>query len=76
MAIEFDRKISIDGVAVIIASIAAIFWFARLESKVEANTTQLSAHETKMDRLMDTSITLQQNIAVLNALQTKHKENP
>jgi hypothetical protein len=70
MAIQFDRKISIDGVAVIIAAAASIFWFARLESKVEVNTKDIAVQDTRMDKLTDNAVLMQQNIAVLNALQT------
>jgi hypothetical protein len=74
MAIQFDRKISIDGVAVIIAAVAAIFWFARLESKVETNAKAIEVHDNRLDRLTDVSVVLQQNMAVLNALQQDVRE--
>ncbi len=74
--IQFDRKISIDGVAVILAALAAIVWFVRLEGKVETNTNTIAVHETKIDKLTDATYTLQQNVAVLNALQDKRKSNP
>lgn len=76
MPIQFDKKISIDGVAVILAAVAAIFWFARLEGKVEDHTSQIAEHKLQLDKLSDNQSVLQQNLAVLTAIQKEKDKKP
>lgn len=70
---KFDNKISIDGIAVIVATIGVIIWLSRLGATVENHTIELADHQQQIQKADDTLGALQQNIAVLTVLQQKQK---
>lgn len=74
--IQFDKKISIDGIAVIIATIGLVVWLSNLKSTQDNHTTELADHSTQIQKISETQNLMQQNLAVLTALQSAPKRAP
>lgn len=73
--IQFDKKISIDGVAVILASITLVVWLTSLNNSVASLSKQVEAHESAIGQMRQTEELLQQNLAVLTAIQNFQSNN-
>jgi hypothetical protein len=71
---KFDNKISIDGVAVIIAAIGAVIWLGRLETRVcslEATQIVQDQHiEAMAQREQETAQNLAYVTATVNAMKS------
>ncbi len=74
MGIQFDKKISIDGVAVIVVGVGALIWLLNMKSTVDVHTTELSNHQQQLQKMNDTMTAVQINLSVLSAMQ--QKDNP
>lgn len=75
MGIQFDKKISIDGVAVIVVGVSALVWLLNMKSTVDVHTTELSNHQTQLQKMNDTMTAVQINLSVLSAMQQKDNNN-
>lgn len=75
MPIQFDKKLSLDGVAIIVATIGVIIWLSRLGATVDAHSSTLLEHQQQIQKISDTENAIQQNLAVLTALQ-EQKQKP
>jgi hypothetical protein len=84
---KFDNKISIDGVAVIVACIVFTVWLATMRANVNQNAKDIQtekqerlsdSQDTKqwLEKLQGTQDTMAQNLAALTALQSKTKNDP
>lgn len=71
MAIQFDKKISIDGVAVIVVGFTALVWILNMKSTVDNHTNELSNHQAQIQKMNDTMTAVQINLSVLSAMQQK-----
>lgn len=73
--IQFDKKISIDGVAVIITAVAVVVWLTTINNTLASQNAELSRHEAAIQKVEDTEQLLQQNLAVLTAIQNVQGQN-
>jgi hypothetical protein len=71
MGIQFDKKISIDGIAVIVVGVSALVWLLNMKSTVDVHTTELLNHQTQIQKMNDTMTAVQINLSVLSAMQQK-----
>lgn len=66
--IQFDKKISIDGVAVIIIGVSALAFILNTRSDVDHLKEVEKQHAEVLQKLTDTTTALQINVSVLTAI--------
>lgn len=71
MAIQFDKKISIDGIAVIVVGVGALVWLLNMKSTVDNHSVELTNHTQQIQKMNDNMTAIQINLSVLSAMQQK-----
>lgn len=69
--IQFDKKISIDGVAVLVVGVGALIWLLNMKSTVDVHSIELANHTLQIQKMNDTMTAVQINLSVLSAMQQK-----
>ena len=65
---QFEPKLSLDGVALMLALVGLVFWFGGLKEQVSQVQRTVDIHGTKIDTLVTAVAAVQDHQSVLEAV--------
>ena len=76
MKFQFEKKLSLDGVAIIIGIIAALLWIGSLKQQIQTLQTASDAHSLQLTEVNQGVAQVKSDVAVLSAVVVERTGKP
>lgn len=76
MAFQFEKKLSLDGVAIIVGVVAALVWIGELKATINELQKQGAEHSQQLNDLGKSVDGVKSDVAVLSAVVSERTGKP